>query len=54
MIWTVLLLSFAVVCFALATFMQPPASPAPSPRFNLVAAGLMFWALEVLIWAVHH
>jgi hypothetical protein len=54
MIWTVLLLAFAVVCFVLATILQPPSPPAPPPRFNLIAAGLAFWALEVLIWAVHH
>lgn len=53
MIWTVLLLAFAVVCFALAVILNPPSPPAP-PRFNLIAAGLMFWALEVLINAVHH
>jgi hypothetical protein len=53
MLWTVLLLSFAVVCFVLAIIMQP-ANPPAQPRFNLIAAGLAFWALETLIWAVHH
>jgi hypothetical protein len=39
------LLSLAVVCFLLA------AVAVPFPRVNLVAAGLMFWVLSVLIGA---
>ena len=54
MIWTILLLSFAVVCFVLAVLWNPAPSPAPQPRPNLVALGLAFWALEVLINTVHH
>jgi hypothetical protein len=42
-----ILLVFSFVCFALATFWQPP-SP-PYPRFNLVAAGLAAWVLSVIL-----
>jgi hypothetical protein len=42
-----ILLVFAFVCFALATFGVP--SP---PRFNLVAAGLAFWVLSVILGGV--
>jgi hypothetical protein len=39
-----ILLVFGFVCFALAAFGVP--SP---PRFNLMAAGLAFWILAVII-----
>jgi hypothetical protein len=45
---TVILLVFAFVCFCLAAFWTP--SP---PRFNLIAAGLAFWVLSVLLAGVH-
>lgn len=41
---TLILLVFAFVCFVLATVgVQNP------PRFNLIAAGLAFWVLSVLL-----
>jgi hypothetical protein len=48
---TLILLVFAFVCFALSAFWNP--SP---PRVNLIAAGLAFWVLSLLIaghWAGH-
>lgn len=36
------LLAFAFVCFVLATFNV-------SAKFNLVAAGLAFWVLSILL-----
>lgn len=41
---TLILLVFAFVCFALAAFWQP--NP---PRINLIAAGLAFWVLSVIL-----
>ena len=41
---TLILLVFAFVCFALAAFWQP--SP---PRFNLIAAGLAFATLTLIL-----
>lgn len=41
---TLILLVFAFVCFALAAFWQP--NP---PRVNLIAAGLAFWVLSVIL-----
>lgn len=41
---TLILLVFAFVCFALAAFWNP----AP-PRINLIAAGLAFWVLSVIL-----
>lgn len=41
---TLILLVFSFVCFALAAFWTP--NP---PRVNLIAAGLAFWVLSVLI-----
>jgi hypothetical protein len=41
---TLILLVFAFVCFTLAAFWNPP------PWYNrLVAAGLAFWVLSVLV-----
>lgn len=45
---TIILLVFAFVCFCLAAVGVP--NP---PRFNLVAAGLAFWVLSVLLAGVH-
>lgn len=45
---TIILLVFGFVCFCLAAFGVP--SP---PRFNLVAAGLAFWILSVILSGVH-
>ena len=39
-----ILMVFAFVCFTLAAFWNP----AP-PRVNLIAAGLAFWTLAILI-----
>ncbi len=44
---TMILLVFAFVCFTLAAFWNP----AP-PRVNLIAAGLAFWVLSVLLAGV--
>jgi hypothetical protein len=41
---TLILLVFAFVCFALASFWAP--NP---PRVNLIAAGLAFWVLSVIL-----
>lgn len=41
---TLILLVFAFVCFTLAAFWNP--SP---PRVNLIAAGLAFWVLSVIL-----
>jgi hypothetical protein len=41
---TLILLVFAFVCFALAAFWTP--NP---PRVNLIAAGLAFWVLSVIL-----
>jgi hypothetical protein len=41
---TLILLVFAFVCFALAAF----GAPIPS-RVNLVAAGLAFWVLTLIL-----
>lgn len=41
---TLILLVFAFVCFALAAFWNP----AP-PRVNLIAVGLAFWVLSVIL-----
>ncbi len=40
----IILLVFAFVCFVLAAFWQP--NP---PRVNLIAAGLAFWVLAVIL-----
>jgi hypothetical protein len=48
MVLSLVLIAFAVVCFALAGFWNP----AP-PRINLIAIGLMFWALSVLLGGIH-
>lgn len=39
-----ILLVFAFVCFALSAFWNP----AP-PRVNLIAAGLAFWVLAIIL-----
>ena len=41
---TLVLLVFAFVCFTLSAFWNP----AP-PRINLIAAGLAFWVLSVIL-----
>lgn len=41
---TLILLVFSFVCFTLAAFWQP--NP---PRVNLVAAGLAFWVLTIIL-----
>jgi hypothetical protein len=41
---TLILLVFAFVCFALAAFWNP--NP---PRINLIAAGLAFWVLSLVL-----
>lgn len=41
-----ILLVFAFVCFCLATF-------GVGSRFNLVAAGLAFWVLSILLGGAH-
>lgn len=41
---TLILLVFAFVCFSLAAFWNPV-----PPRVNLIAAGLAFWVLSVLL-----
>lgn len=41
---SLILLVFAFVCFALAGFWNP--SP---PRVNLIAVGLAFWVLSVIL-----
>lgn len=46
---TLILLVFAFVCFVLAAVGVPS-----SPRFNLIAGGLAFWVLSVLIAANWH
>jgi hypothetical protein len=46
---TLILLVFAFVCFTLAAFWNP--SP---PRFNLIAAGLAFWVLSIILTTTHH
>lgn len=38
------LMILALICFAVAAFWQPA-----TPRFNLVAAGLFFWALTSVV-----
>jgi hypothetical protein len=45
---TLILLVFAFVCFVLGTFWNP----AP-PRINLIAAGLAFWVLSVILVLRH-
>jgi len=45
---TMILLVFSFVCFVLAALWNP----AP-PRVNLVAAGLAFWVLSVLLAGAH-
>lgn len=40
---TLILLVFAFVCFVLAAFWPNP------PRVNLIAAGLAFWVLSVIL-----
>ncbi len=45
---TMILLVFAFVCFTLAAFWNH----AP-PRVNLIAAGLAFWVLSVLLAGAH-
>jgi hypothetical protein len=45
---TIILLVFAFVCFALSAFWNP----AP-PRVNLIAAGLAFWVLSLLLTTAH-
>jgi hypothetical protein len=46
---TLVLMVFAFVCFALAAFWNP----AP-PRVNLIAAGLAFWALSIILITTRH
>ena len=41
-----ILLCFAFVCFVLATFNV-------SAKWNLIAAGLAFWVLSVLLGGIH-
>ena len=43
-----ILLVFSFVCFTLAAFWIPQ-----PPRVNLIAAGLAFWVLSVLLAGVH-
>ena len=45
---TLILLVFSFVCFALAAFWNP--NP---PRVNLIAAGLSFWVLSVILGDAH-
>jgi len=45
---TMILLVFAFCCFALAAFWNP--NP---PRVNLIASGLAFWVLSVLLAGAH-
>lgn len=45
---TTILLVFAFVCFTLSGFWNP----AP-PRVNLVAAGLAFWVLSIILAGAH-
>lgn len=40
---TLILLVFAFCCFSLAAFWNP------SPRINLIAAGLAFWVLSIIL-----
>lgn len=44
-----ILLVFAFVCFCLAAFWNPQ-----PPRVNLIAAGLAFWVLSVILGGVAH
>jgi hypothetical protein len=44
----IILLVFAFVCFCCAAFWNP--NP---PRVNLIAAGLAFWVLAVLLAGAH-
>jgi hypothetical protein len=44
---TLILLVFSFVCFVLAIFWPNP------PRVNLIAAGLAFYVLSVLLGAAH-
>lgn len=43
---SLIFLVFAFVCFALSAFWTPT-----PPRVNLIAAGLAFWVLSLLIAA---
>jgi hypothetical protein len=45
---TTILLVFAFVCFTLSAFWNP----AP-PRVNLIAAGLAFWVLSIILAGAH-
>jgi hypothetical protein len=45
---TLILLVFAFVCFCLAAFWRPT-----PPRVDLIAAGLAFWVLSVLLAGAH-
>jgi len=46
---SLILLVFSFVCFCLAAFWNP--NP---PRINLIAAGLAFWVLSVLLGSWGH
>jgi hypothetical protein len=41
---TLILLVFAFVCFTIAAFWNPQ-----PPRYSLIAAGLAFWVLSVIL-----
>ena len=46
---TIILLVFAFVCFCLAAFWNPQ-----PPRINLIAAGLAFWVLSIILGGIGH
>ena len=46
---TLILLVFAFVCFAISAFWNP----APPQRVNLIAAGLAFWVLSIILTTAH-
>lgn len=45
---TLILMVFAFVCFVLSAFWTP--NP---PRVNLIALGLAFWSLSVILAGAH-
>jgi hypothetical protein len=42
---SLILLALAFACFVIASFWNPN----PPPRWSLIAAGLAFWVLSVII-----